>query len=185
MSTNIPSIGSVCHKMALNISVTKCQKIFSLLYASKPACTALKMTLGYALGKKKKKYNWEVLEIEWKREKMVRIGKKYIRNMETKKGKKKKGKKAYWNKHCDLSSLFKSFSRKKVNDWDMTINTHFNGSQLAKLKKSIPLMLLPWNSKGRSTWSKKNPIILEKYNFGEYVIFGAISWKINNLPITV
>ena len=50
-----------------------------------------------------------------------------------------------------------------------------NGSQLAKMKKYIPHMSLPWNLKGRSGWSKK--FQLKNYDFCEYVQFGAISLK--------
>ena len=32
----------------------------------------------------------------------------------------------------------------------------FNGSQRVKLKTSIPLMLLPWNLQGRSSWFKNS-----------------------------
>ena len=74
--------------------------------------------------------------------------------------------------------------------WDVMLlwvflekNKLVNGSQLAKLKKSIPLILLPWNSFGRSSKSKKFQKYLKNYDFCEYVKFGAISWKIDNWPI--
>ena len=41
----------------------------------------------------------------------------------------------------------------------------FNGWQLAKMKKSIPDMSLPWNLKGWSSWSKKVAKILEKLRY--------------------
>ena len=50
-----------------------------------------------------------------------------------------------------------------------------NGSQLAKMKKSIPDMSLLYNLQGWSSWSKKLQIYLK--NFGENVKFGAVSWK--------
>ena len=59
----------------------------------------------------------------------------------------------------------------------------FNGSQLAKMKKSIPDMSLPWNLKGRSSWSKKMQLCLKNYDLCEYVEFGAISWKFDILSI--
>ena len=46
------------------------------------------------------------------------------------------------------------------------------GSQLAKMKKSIPDMSLPWNLKGRSSWSKKLQIYLQNNNVWENVEFG-------------
>ena len=55
---------------------------------------------------------------------------------------------------------------------------YLNGSQLVKLKKSIPLM------QGRSSWSRKLQLYLKTYDFCEYVKSGAISCKINILPIT-
>ena len=59
-----------------------------------------------------------------------------------------------------------------------------NGSQLAKMKKSIPDMSLPWNLLGWSSWSKKLQIYLKNYDLCEYVEFGAISWKFDILSIT-
>ena len=59
-----------------------------------------------------------------------------------------------------------------------------NGSQLAKIKKYIPHMSLPWNLWGRSSWSKKIQLYLKNYDFCEYVTFGAISWKIDILQVT-
>ena len=59
-----------------------------------------------------------------------------------------------------------------------------NGSQLAKMKKSIPDMSLPWNLSGWSSWSKKSQIYLKNYELCEYVEFGAISWKFDILSIT-
>ena len=56
-----------------------------------------------------------------------------------------------------------------------------NGSQLAKMKKYIPHMSLPWNLYGRSGWSKKFQLYLKNYDFCEYVKFGAISLKIDIL----
>ena len=52
-----------------------------------------------------------------------------------------------------------------------------NGSLLAKLEKSITLMLLPWNLKGRSSWSKKFQVYMKNYNLCEYMKFRAFSWK--------
>ena len=60
----------------------------------------------------------------------------------------------------------------------------FNGSQLAKLKKSIPDMSLSWNLYGWSSWSKKLQIYLKNYDLREYVEFGAISWNFDILSIT-
>ena len=60
----------------------------------------------------------------------------------------------------------------------------FNGSQLAKMKKSIPGMSLPWNLEGWSSWSKKLQIYLKNFDWCEYVEFGAISWKFDILSIT-
>ena len=59
-----------------------------------------------------------------------------------------------------------------------------NGSQLAKMKKSIPDMSLPWNLQGWSSWSKKLQIYLKNYDLCEYVEFGAILWKFDILSIT-
>ena len=59
-----------------------------------------------------------------------------------------------------------------------------NGSQLAKMKKNIPDMSLPWNWQGWSSWSKKLQIYLKSYDLCEYVKFGAISWKFDILSIT-
>ena len=52
-----------------------------------------------------------------------------------------------------------------------------NVSQLAKMKKSIPDMSVPWNLWGWSSLSKKLQIHLKNYDLCEYVDFGAISWK--------
>ena len=41
-----------------------------------------------------------------------------------------------------------------------------------------------WNLYGRSSWSKKFKLYFKNCNFCEYLKFGAISWKINILPIT-
>ena len=60
----------------------------------------------------------------------------------------------------------------------------FNSSQLAKMKKSIPDMSLPWILKGWSSWSKKLQIYLKNYDLCEHVEFGAISWKFDILSIT-
>ena len=60
----------------------------------------------------------------------------------------------------------------------------FNGSQLAKMEKSIPDMSLPWNLYGWSSWSKKLQIYLKTYDLCEYVEFGTISWKFDILSIT-
>ena len=59
-----------------------------------------------------------------------------------------------------------------------------NDSQLAKMKKSIPDVFLPWNLYGWSSWSKKLEIYFKNYDFCEYVKFGAISWKFDILSIT-
>ena len=59
-----------------------------------------------------------------------------------------------------------------------------NDSQLAKLKKSIPLILLPWNFLGRCIWSKKFQLYFKNYKCCEYVKFGANSWKSEILEIT-
>ena len=56
-----------------------------------------------------------------------------------------------------------------------------NGSQLAKMKKYIPHMSLPWNLQGRSGWSKKFQLYLKNYDFCEYVKSGAISLQIDIL----
>ena len=58
-----------------------------------------------------------------------------------------------------------------------------NGSQLAKMKKSIPDMSLPWNLEGWSSWFKKLQIYFKNYDLCEYVEFGAISWKNDILSI--
>ena len=47
---------------------------------------------------------------------------------------------------------------------------YLNDLQLAKFKKSIPLMLLPWNLQERSRWAKKLQLYLKNYVFSEYVI---------------
>ena len=60
----------------------------------------------------------------------------------------------------------------------------FNGWQLAKMKKSIPDMSLPWNLWGWSSWSKKLQKYLKNYDICENVKFGAISWKFDILSIT-
>ena len=64
-----------------------------------------------------------------------------------------------------------------------------NGSQLAKMKTSIPDMSLPWNSQEWSSWSKKLQIYLGNYDFCENVKFEAIILKIwyfvNNCLIEV
>ena len=59
-----------------------------------------------------------------------------------------------------------------------------NGSQLAKMKKSIPDMSCQEIYRGWSSWSKKLQIYLKKYDLCEYVKFGATSWKIDILSIT-
>ena len=59
-----------------------------------------------------------------------------------------------------------------------------NGSQLAKLKKSIPDKSLAWNLQGWSSWSKKVQIYLKNYDSRKYVEFGAISWNFDILSIT-
>ena len=60
----------------------------------------------------------------------------------------------------------------------------FNGWQLAKMKKSIPDMSLPWNLYGWSSWSKKLQKYLKNYDICENMKFGAISWKFDILSIT-
>ena len=50
-------------------------------------------------------------------------------------------------------------------------NDVFNGSQVAKLKRSIPLI----NLYSRSSKSKKLQCYSENYDFCEYIKFGAIS----------
>ena len=51
----------------------------------------------------------------------------------------------------------------------------YNDSQLAKLKKSIRVTLLPWNLEGRSSWSKKfqlyfnNTILVNMWNLGQFL----------------
>ena len=52
-----------------------------------------------------------------------------------------------------------------------------NGSPLAKMKKSIPDMSLPWNFQGWSSWSKKLQIYFKNYDLCEYMEFVTISWK--------
>ena len=59
-----------------------------------------------------------------------------------------------------------------------------NGSQLAKMKKSIPEMPLPWNLKGWSSWFKNLQIYLKNYDLRENVEFGVISWKFDILSVT-
>ena len=75
-----------------------------------------------------------------------------------------------------------------VNHWDREFSLkallYFNGWQLAKMKKSIPDMSLPWNLKGWSSWSKKLQKYLKNYDICENVKFGAISWKCDILSIT-
>ena len=61
---------------------------------------------------------------------------------------------------------------------------YFNGWQLAKMKKSIPDMSLPWNLQGWSSWSKKLQKYLKNYDICENVKFGAISWKFDIFSIT-
>ena len=61
---------------------------------------------------------------------------------------------------------------------------HLNRSQLAKMKKSIPDIFLPWNLQGWSSWSKTLQIYLKNYDIWENVKFGAISWKFDILSIT-
>ena len=62
----------------------------------------------------------------------------------------------------------------------------FNGSQLAKMKKSIPDMFLPWNLQGWSSWSKKCnytwkvTISVKMWNLGQFrenLIF--CQWMLN------
>ena len=53
-----------------------------------------------------------------------------------------------------------------------------------KSEKNIPDMLLPWNLKGWSSWSKKLQMYLKNYDLCEYVEFGVISWKFDILSIT-
>ena len=48
--------------------------------------------------------------------------------------------------------------------WDLNIN----GLQLAKLKKSIPVMLLPRNLEDKSIWLKKFQLCLKNYNFCDF-----------------
>ena len=67
---------------------------------------------------------------------------------------------------------------------EITILYSVNGWQLAKMKKSIPDMSLPWNLWGWSSWSKKLQKYLKNYDICENVKFGAISWKFNILSIT-
>ena len=66
----------------------------------------------------------------------------------------------------------------------------FNGSQLAKMKKSIPDMSPAIKIyREEAGWSKKFQIYLKNYDFCEYVKFGAILWKfdifVNNCLIEV
>ena len=72
--------------------------------------------------------------------------------------------------------------KKYIDLWSRLLRQCYDslkGSQLAKMKKSIPDMSLPWNLYGWSSWSKKLQIYLKNYEFCEYVEFGAISWKFN------
>ena len=66
----------------------------------------------------------------------------------------------------------------------INLKQELSGSQLAKMKKSIPDTALPWNLKGWSSWSKKLQIYLKNYDLCENVEFGAISWKFDILSIT-
>ena len=59
-----------------------------------------------------------------------------------------------------------------------------NGWQLAKMKKSIPDMSLPYDLQGWGSWSKKLQKYLKNYDICENVKFGAISWKFGILSIT-
>ena len=54
-----------------------------------------------------------------------------------------------------------------------------NSSQLAKMKKGISYLYLPWNLKSRSSWLKEFQIYLKTYEFCEYAKFGATSWEID------
>ena len=64
------------------------------------------------------------------------------------------------------------------------IHAGVNGSQLAKMEKSIPHMSLPWNYRVEAVGLKKIQLYLKKYDSCGYVKFWAISWKINILSIT-
>ena len=77
---------------------------------------------------------------------------------------------------CDIVSYV--FQHNRYSSADL------NGSQLAKMKKSIPDMSLPQNLYGWSSWSKKLQIYLKNYDFCENVKFVAISWKFHILSIT-
>ena len=68
--------------------------------------------------------------------------------------------------------------------WTIWVSEAINGWQLAKMKKSIPDMSLPWNLQGWSSWSKKFQKYLKNYDICENVKFGAISWKFDILSIT-
>ena len=61
---------------------------------------------------------------------------------------------------------------------------YLNGSHLAKMKKYIPYMSLPYNVQGRSSWFEKFKLYFKNYDFCEYVKFLAISWKFDILSIT-
>ena len=52
------------------------------------------------------------------------------------------------------------------------------------MKKYIPYTALLQNVYGRSSWSRKLLLYFKKYDFCEYVKFGAISWKFDILSIT-
>ena len=82
-----------------------------------------------------------------------------------------------------IASKIKSIFRFPLLYSSQNYVNHINGSQLTKMKKSIPDMSLPWNLKGWSSCSKKLQIYL-KYDLCEYVEFGAISWKFDTLSIT-
>ena len=61
----------------------------------------------------------------------------------------------------------------------ITIVTKLNDSQLAKLKKSIPVMLLLWNFRVEAVGLQNS-----NYTIFVNIKFGAISWKIDILAIT-
>ena len=85
-----------------------------------------------------------------------------------------------WNKRNVLLLLFCSYQ------WGEKplVKVLFNSSQLAKMKKYIPYMSLPWNLQGRSSGSISFQLCFKNHNSCEYVKFGAILWKIDNLLIT-
>ena len=83
--------------------------------------------------------------------------------------------------HC--SKLAEWELKKKNKQTNKKQQNVINGSQLAKMKKSIPDMSLPLTLWGWSSWSRKLQICLKNHDFCEYVKIAAISWKFDILSI--